>query len=196
MFSSLHGITPQKTWIFILIYVWCYIKKNWQAIAAISDNCHRWYKMRIRKRNTNFGQNSEWYLIFYFTQNGNYFTPPTLRKPLYARFVQFSKLLRYFLFTYPSVYILEVQSEVRCSNSKHLLFWNTRLILRKHKFTYFYPLLRAFAKLRKPTISFVMSVCLSVRTPAWNNSAPTVRIFMKFDTWIFFENISRKFKFN
>ena len=27
-----------------------------------------------------------------------------------------------------------------------------------------------------------------------NNSAPTRRIFMKFDTWIFFENLSRKFK--
>ena len=28
--------------------------------------------------------------------------------------------------------------------------------------------------------------CLSVRVSAWNNSAPTVRIFMKFDTWVFF----------
>ena len=34
-----------------------------------------------------------------------------------------------------------------------------------------------FAKLRKVTISFVMSVRLS----AWNNSAPTSRIFIKFD---------------
>jgi hypothetical protein len=38
-------------------------------------------------------------------------------------------------------------------------------------------LLRTFAKLRKATISFVMSV----RPSAWNNSAPTGRIFMKFD---------------
>jgi len=36
--------------------------------------------------------------------------------------------------------------------------------------------LDAFAELRKATISFVTSVCLS----AWNNSAPTRRIFMKF----------------
>jgi hypothetical protein len=35
----------------------------------------------------------------------------------------------------------------------------------------------AFAKLRKATISFVMSIRLS----AWNISAPTGRIFMKFD---------------
>ena len=35
--------------------------------------------------------------------------------------------------------------------------------------------LGAFAQLRKPTISLVMSVRLS----AWNNSAPTGRIFMK-----------------
>ena len=41
-----------------------------------------------------------------------------------------------------------------------------------------------FTKLRKATISFVMSV----RPSAWNNSAPTGRIFMKFDIWLFFEN--------
>jgi hypothetical protein len=40
-----------------------------------------------------------------------------------------------------------------------------------------YTFLRAFAKLQKATISFVMSV----RPPAWNNSAPTRLIFMKFD---------------
>jgi hypothetical protein len=39
----------------------------------------------------------------------------------------------------------------------------------------------AFVKLRKATIGFVMSVCPSVRPSAWNNSAPTQRIFMKFD---------------
>jgi len=37
--------------------------------------------------------------------------------------------------------------------------------------------LGAFAKLLKATFSFAMSVCLS----AWNNSAATGRIFMKFD---------------
>jgi len=37
--------------------------------------------------------------------------------------------------------------------------------------------LDAFEKLRKATISSIMSV----RLTAWNNSAPTGRIFMKFD---------------
>jgi hypothetical protein len=37
-----------------------------------------------------------------------------------------------------------------------------------------------------------MSVCPS----AWNNSAPTGRIFMKFDIYVFFENLLRKFKFH
>jgi hypothetical protein len=37
--------------------------------------------------------------------------------------------------------------------------------------------LGAYAKLRKTTVSFVMSVCPS----AWNSWAPTGRIFMKFD---------------
>jgi hypothetical protein len=43
----------------------------------------------------------------------------------------------------------------------------------------------------KKTISFVTSVCPSAR----NNSATTGRIFVNFDTWEFFEYLSRKFKF-
>ena len=31
---------------------------------------------------------------------------------------------------------------------------------------------------------------------SWNYSAPTGRIFVKFDIWVFFEKPSRKFKFN
>jgi len=48
-----------------------------------------------------------------------------------------------------------------------------------------FPILDAFAKLRKATISFVMSVCPSVRLSAWSNSAPTGGIFMKFDEFYF-----------
>ena len=51
--------------------------------------------------------------------------------------------------------------------------------------------LGAFAKFRKATLSFARSVSPS----AWRNSAYTGRIFIKFDIWIFFENLSRKFKF-
>jgi hypothetical protein len=51
--------------------------------------------------------------------------------------------------------------------------------------------LGAFENLRKATLSFVMSVCPS----AWNNSAPTGRIFVKFSIWVFLENSSGKFKF-
>jgi hypothetical protein len=57
--------------------------------------------------------------------------------------------------------------------------------------TTFITLIGAFEKLRKVTISFVMSVCPS----EWNNWAFTGRIFMKFDISIFFENLSREFKF-
>ena len=46
-------------------------------------------------------------------------------------------------------------------------------------------------KLRKPFISFFMSV----RPPACNNSAPTLRIVMKFEICLFFENTSRKLNF-
>jgi len=41
--------------------------------------------------------------------------------------------------------------------------------------------LGAFAKLRKAIISFVMSVCPSVRPSAWNNSAPTGRNLIKLE---------------
>jgi len=47
-----------------------------------------------------------------------------------------------------------------------------------------------FAKSRKAIISSVMSV----RPPASNNSAPTGRMFTKFDDWAFCENLPRKFK--
>jgi len=44
------------------------------------------------------------------------------------------------------------------------------------------------------------SSCLSVRPPvrlsAWKNLGPTGRIFMIFRISVFFENMSRKFKFN
>ena len=52
--------------------------------------------------------------------------------------------------------------------------------------------LGAFAKLRKATVSFIMSV----RPSEWNNSAPNKRIFMKCGIWIFFEITSRTFTFH
>jgi hypothetical protein len=56
---------------------------------------------------------------------------------------------------------------------------------------------RRFSKILKKTISLVMSVdCLSVHPSAWKNSTPTGLIFMKFDIWVFFENLSRNFKLN
>ena len=58
-------------------------------------------------------------------------------------------------------------------------------------------LLNVFTKLRKATISFTMSVCLSIRPSAWNNSAPTKWIFIKFDIWLSFDTLStKKFKFH
>ena len=50
----------------------------------------------------------------------------------------------------------------------------------------------AFAKLRKATVSFVISVRPSVHLYARNNSAPTSRIFMKFYIWGFVDKLSRK----
>ena len=47
-----------------------------------------------------------------------------------------------------------------------------------------------FRRFRKIATSFVMSVLLF----AWNNLAPTVRIFIEIYIWVLFENLSRKFK--
>ena len=53
-----------------------------------------------------------------------------------------------------------------------------------------------FRGVRKQPVSFVMPACLSVCPFTWNNSAPTGRIFMKFDIQAFFQNLSRKFTFH
>ena len=47
-----------------------------------------------------------------------------------------------------------------------------------------------FAKLRKATVSFVTSI----RPSAKKKSAPTTRIFKKFDISVFLENLLRNFK--
>jgi len=48
------------------------------------------------------------------------------------------------------------------------------------------------ANLQKAAVSFAMSVPPSV----WNNSAPTGRVYMKFDISIFFKNLLRILKFH
>ena len=53
-------------------------------------------------------------------------------------------------------------------------------------------ILGAFAKLCKVIGSYVMSVRLSVRR-AWNNSAPTRQILVKFHIHLVIENMSKKF---
>jgi len=54
-----------------------------------------------------------------------------------------------------------------------------------------------FEKFRKDIISFVMSlcVCVSVCPTPENNSPPKIRILMKSDISVPFENLSENFKF-
>jgi len=54
----------------------------------------------------------------------------------------------------------------------------------------------AFAKLREATIGLVKSLCLSVRSCAWNYSSPTLWICMEIDICVFLENEFRKLKFH
>jgi hypothetical protein len=55
--------------------------------------------------------------------------------------------------------------------------------------------LGVFAKLRKPTVSFVTSVRSYVCPPAWNNTASIGQILIKFGIWDFSATLSKKFKF-
>jgi hypothetical protein len=55
--------------------------------------------------------------------------------------------------------------------------------------------LGAFAKLRKTTISFVMSDSPSICTHGTTPS-PNLRILIKFYIRVFFEKLSKKFKFH
>jgi hypothetical protein len=57
-----------------------------------------------------------------------------------------------------------------------------------HRFSLHF--LGVLTKLRKSSVIFVMSVCAFVCPSAWNNSAPTERIFMKFDITVSFQNLS------
>ena len=59
-------------------------------------------------------------------------------------------------------------------------------------FVCYYSLIDAFEKSWKATFGLIMFV----RRSAWNNSAATGRIFITFDTWTFFENLPRIFKFH
>jgi hypothetical protein len=96
--------------------------------------------------------------------------------------MELGHLLTRFGLTHPEI------SSMVSPGSFCLLVCST-VIYRIHKSQ---PLLGAFAKLRKATISFVMSVCLS----EWKNSALFSRILMKFDVSVFLENLSRKYKFH
>ena len=65
--------------------------------------------------------------------------------------------------------------------------------VRRHTFLHVYNLLGLFAEFHKATMSFVMSVCLSIIMKNW---APTGQIFMNWNTWLFLENLLKKFTFD
>jgi len=46
------------------------------------------------------------------------------------------------------------------------------------------------------TITKDNSLLLHVSVSAWNSSAPTGRIFLKFDIWLLFRYLWRRFKFH
>ena len=86
-----------------------------------------------------------------------------------------------------------------CSNSEtdsHLMVLSVKVRVQKLSVTMPWRYEGAFAKLQKDTISFIMSVSPSIPLSTWNNSASTGWTVMKFDIWVFFKNMLRKFKFH
>jgi hypothetical protein len=66
--------------------------------------------------------------------------------------------------------------------------WNETGILQYLR----YGIVGEAGKLQKATITFVISVCLSVCLSERNNPAPTGRFFVKFYTGKFHSNLSRE----
>ena len=66
--------------------------------------------------------------------------------------------------------------------------WGSRSVGTRYRV---YRMKTLFAKSRKVTAMFAMSV----RPSAWNSSAPSGRISMKFDFSVLLENLDRKSKF-
>ena len=56
-------------------------------------------------------------------------------------------------------------------------------------------ILSIFSKLQNQMLASSCLSVKSVRPSTWSTSAPTGRISMKFDIWLFFENLPRKFNF-
>jgi hypothetical protein len=114
---------------------------------------------------------------------------------------------KYFIF-FPSninkfYYILRLSQPIKIesltSSSKIFLCFiggDTKYLLKYNRITRWFLtkllLLGALAKLRKATITYVMSNCPSVCLCTWNTSAATARILMKFDILDFFSKILLK----
>jgi hypothetical protein len=71
-----------------------------------------------------------------------------------------------------------------------MLHWGPYTMHSRVQDPFWSALLGAFAKLRKTTVSFVMSV-----RPRGTTRLPLDEFFVKYDTWAFFENLLGKFKF-
>ena len=108
-----------------------------------------------------------------------------------SEFRVFDELLRFGLWFFSLiVFFLQFIEKLGLSTVTFLGSANTFPL---QKIVYFNCILDAFAKLRKETIKFVMSVRLSVRVKQigshWTD-------FMTFDIWGFFEDVSRKIRRN
>jgi len=84
-----------------------------------------------------------------------------------------------------------------CSHSVCVVFVRISQKKKTDTFTsYNKVIFRRVRNLQQATTSWVISVCLPVLPSAWNNRFPPKGILIKFDIYIFFKNLSRKFKFH
>ena len=103
--------------------------------------------------------------------------------------------------------VFSVYNDRRCrekihngSRTKVVLCTQWRNLQRYNEDITFWPhfnrpyICKRVLRISKSNCYFRLSLRLSVLPSAWNNFFPSGRIFMKFDIWVFFENLSRNFK--
>jgi hypothetical protein len=136
--------------------------------------CHVWWFFKILLRKNKFSLKSD--------NNNGYFT---------WRLCKFMIISRWVILRMRSV----SDKSCRENQNTHFMFNN---FFPKNRTGYEIMWKNMVDAHRPQTIIYTntrSSLCLSVCPSLWKDSASTGQIFMKFDFWVFFQNMSGKFKF-
>jgi len=101
-----------------------------------------------------------------------------------------AKSIKYWIYF---IQFLEVQYYFDFLSSKINQFLDSFRKIAKSDYYIRHVCLSVFPPIRP---SACVPVCVFVRPPAWNNSIPTKKVFIKIAICAFFENLYRKFNFH